>query len=86
MRFYGLIEESPHERPDGGRAGIWRLTDLGVAFVEGRATVPTYSILYNQELLRLEEPKISISQALGKRFRYDELMEGGSGESSESQP
>ena len=41
MRFWNLIErQEDARRDDGGRAGFYRITDLGRAFVRGRVAVP----------------------------------------------
>lgn len=74
LRYWGLIEESPVEREDGGRAGWWRVTSTGTRFVLGRSTVPKYARIYDDRLLRLDGEPIDIWDALGDKFDYDELM------------
>jgi hypothetical protein len=74
LRFWGLIEEATEKRDDGGRAGWWRVTPLGVAFVRGRERVPKYARIYDGRRLSLEGELISIFDALGERFDYRELM------------
>lgn len=76
LRYWKLVEERPGTRDDGGHAGFWRLTDLGRQFVAGQVTVPKYARVYNGKLLGLDGPQISIRDALGERFNYDELMAG----------
>ena len=77
-RHWGLIEKREETRDDGSsRAGWWRLTDLGVRFVENRAQVAKYAYLYNGICARLDEDElISVHDALADRFNYDELMRG----------
>lgn len=75
LRFWGLIEPyATNTGPDKRGGGHWRVTDAGVAFVLCRASVPSYALIYNNELLDLEGEPVMIDQALGKRFRYQELM------------
>lgn len=76
LRYWGLIEEEPGMRPDGGRAGWWRVTPLGVSFVRGRVTVPKYALIYDNRLQRLDSShgEVGIRDVLGTRFNYDELM------------
>lgn len=75
LRFWGLLERAPGDRDDGSdRVGRYRMTEIGRQFVEGRIAVPRYVYLYNQMLLRLSEEMTTIQDALGDRFRYDELM------------
>ena len=74
MRYWGLVEEQSDARPDGGRAGYWRVTRLGRLFVLARVKLPEYAQVYNGECLALAGPRIGIQQALGKGFSYAELM------------
>lgn len=72
---WGLLEEETTiVRDDGGRAGYWRITDLGIAFLRRRATVPKYVRLYDGRRLGFDGPQIGADEALGTRFRLDELM------------
>lgn len=69
-RYWGLIEES--DPP-----GHWRLTQLGRDFVANQARVPKFARIYDGRLLGLEGSEtVSIIDALGTRFNYDELMRG----------
>lgn len=74
LRFWSLIEEEPSVRPDGGRAGYWRVTTFGEAFVLGRLKVPKYARIYDDRLLGHEGEEVTIHDALGAKFFYDELM------------
>lgn len=76
-RYWGLIERDDAKREDGSdRTGWWRLTTAGLEFVSGDATVPKYARLYDGRCLGLTGDQVSIRDALGKRFKYDELMAG----------
>ncbi len=74
LRYWGLVEEERVLRPDGGRAGYWRVTELGAQFVEGKVTVPQYAEIYQTECLGLTGDQVSIQDALGDPFVYSELM------------
>jgi len=76
LRWWGLVEESEIERDDGGRAGWWRLTADGQAFVQRKLWVPSHAVVYANQLQRLEGSNIDIVQALGSQFDYRQLMEG----------
>lgn len=73
---WGLLEEREGVRDDGSsRTGFYRITDLGKSVARGEATVPKYALIYNGTLLRLDNTKsVTISDALGKKFDYAELM------------
>jgi hypothetical protein len=75
LRYWGLLEEETSiNREDGGRAGYWRVTDRGVAFIRGAAIVPRYSLVFNAECIGHDGELIDIHKALGERFHYEELM------------
>lgn len=75
LRYWGLLERATGGRDDGSdRVGRYRITELGKQFVEGKIAVPRYVYLYNQLLLRLSEEMTTIKDALGDKFKYDELM------------
>ena len=60
----------------GGRAGWWRLTEQGSAFVQGLMKVQKYAKIYDSRLLKLDGELVTIRDVLGSRFNYDELMRG----------
>lgn len=76
LKFWGLLEEKPDVREDGSpRVGYWRLTRLGRQFVERQVKVPSHIFIYNGEVLRRTvEDQITIDDALGTDFSYDEIM------------
>lgn len=76
-RYWGLLEAMEGTRPDGSsRVGWWRLTPEGVAFVRDELRVPKYARIYDGRCLSLEGDPVGIRDALGTKFRYDELMAG----------
>lgn len=74
LAYWGLLEEQKAARPDGGRAGYWRLTQRGIQFVKGQMAVSKYALVYNGNCLGFEGPPVDIRAALGKHFDYAELM------------
>lgn len=77
LRYWGIVEEEKALRPDGGRAGWWRVTHpSGLLFVQGLASVPAHALIYDSHLLKLDETdgRLTISEALGDKFNYRELM------------
>lgn len=73
-RYWGLVEEATEKRDDGGRAGYWRLTDIGRKFVENRWVVKRHALVFDSRCLGFEGDHISITDALGDKFDYQELM------------
>jgi hypothetical protein len=76
LRYWGLLEEEPARKPDGGRSGFWRVTELGGQFVTGAVTAPKYAYVYDARVLRFDGDRVSVQDALGKNFDYREMMEG----------
>lgn len=76
LAYWGLIQEEAHGRPDGGRAGYWRVTTLGHDWLRGHATVPKYALIYNAECLGLEGDQVTAEQCVGNKFDLRELMDG----------
>ena len=75
LRYWGLVEEQVEvQRDDGGRVGYWRLTASGTRWVTGQSTVPKFCTVYNNTVLATYGAQITISDALGDRFNYSELM------------
>jgi len=70
---WNLIESCPVCLRASGR---WRPTQLGRDFVAGRATVPRSIYAYNKTCLGLDITKgfITVRDALGSKFNYEELM------------
>lgn len=75
-QHWGLITEERVSRPDGGRAGYWKLTTAGAAFVEGRSRVLKYARLYNGRCLSLAGDPVGVREVLGSKFDYAALMGG----------
>lgn len=76
LRYWGLTEEASEPRPDGGRAGWWRVTEEGERYVNSLLRMPKYAQVYDGRCLGLEGEPVSIREALGSKFNYDELMLG----------
>lgn len=79
LLYWNLLEERPLTRPDGnGRAGYYRLTSTGKWFVDGSVRVPKVAVVYNGQCLRLDDSEgyITIHDALGKKFNWNNLMKG----------
>lgn len=86
-KFWGLLERSGEKMLTGQRSpagrknsrGEWRLPDMGCAFVEGKITVPASILVYNDTCYGMSDEQVTIHQALGDKFDYDELMDHAEG-------
>lgn len=76
MSYWNLVEEEPVVREDGGRAGWWRITVLGVDWLHSRTAVPTYARIYDGRLLALTGEPCWVADAVREKFDLTELMRG----------
>lgn len=77
MAWWKLIEEENVVRPDGGRAGWWRVTEVGEKWLTEQIGIPKYAKVYDGRCLGYDRSEYqTIRDALGTRFNYDELMAG----------
>jgi hypothetical protein len=75
LRFWGLIESKGEQRRDGSpHAGFWKMLPKGHEFVRNQIRVPMRVALYNDEFMGESDETISIVEALGEHFDYQELM------------
>lgn len=74
--YWGLVEEKPKDEDDTSKrtSGYWALTLEGRLFVENQTTVLSHVKIYDGRLMGFTGKKISIKEALGKDFNYEELM------------
>jgi len=77
LPYWGLIECRVNDDPSKKSSGYWRVTDRGRGFLACQITVPKTAVVYNNRLERLEGVLITIQEALGKKFSYEELMQAG---------
>jgi hypothetical protein len=72
LLYWGLAERHGKERDRK-----YRITTLGVSFVNGARKVPSHVYVFDGECIGHTDELVDIGQALGTKFDYDELMRGG---------
>jgi len=74
MKHFGLI--TPRVAENGKKdSGVWMITQVGLRFVTQKGyTIPKHVFLYNNKRQGTSDEKITIQEALGEKFDYDELM------------
>lgn len=76
LAHWELVQEAIEPRPDGGRAGYWRVTQKGEDFITKGLRVPKYAELYNGRCLRLDDSElVDIRDCLDQKFDLAELMQ-----------
>jgi hypothetical protein len=68
LAFWGLVELDPKVR------GLRRVTQHGESWLRGQTRVPKYAYAYDGACLAHAGEEITVKDALGKKFDYDELM------------
>lgn len=75
LRHWGLIEKKDGEKEDGNpNNGYYRITRRGILFAEKMISVPRYCFIYNDTVSEFSSEQTNITQALGDKFNYSELM------------
>lgn len=75
LRHYRLIEPLKEDREDGSaRNGKYKITGAGIMFCEAKTTVQSKFLIFNNQCEGFAGNEITITEALGKRFNYSELM------------
>jgi hypothetical protein len=75
FRFWGLIEKPSEQVDDGNpRVGTWRLTSKGETWVRNQSFIASHALIYDNRCLGLAGEHVRITDVLGKKFNYRELM------------
>ena len=76
LRHWGVLALQENKDRTKRESGRFRVTDLGRKFVEGVVTVPAACYQYNDEVQKFTDKRVTIYQALGTKFSYEDLMSG----------
>lgn len=76
LAYWGLLEEERTLRDDGGRAGYWRITPRGEAFLKGDLSVPKYALVYNGQCVGHEGERVTAEDCLDHQFDLAQLLAG----------
>ena len=75
LKHWGLIESKPgNDDPKKRANGFWRITDKGISFVLGGLALPKYAYVYNNQAIKFSDELVTVREALGKKFDYQELI------------
>jgi hypothetical protein len=84
LHLWGLVKGFDSETKLAS-SGLWKPTPLGVAFAENRARVQRYVYVYNNEVRGFDGDEISIIDALGEKYNYQNIMANYNGTDSNEQ-
>jgi len=74
LKHFGLIKDQENEDTEKRKSGFWCITKKGAAFVLNEIKIPSHVHLYNNVLVGFSETTINITEALGNKFNYKELL------------
>jgi len=69
-----LIEKSDDTNRGNAPCGLYRPTLTGIEFAYMRRREPSHAHLLNNKRIGMSDKKIYITEALGKKFDYTDLM------------
>ena len=75
-KYFGLIVAMPHEEGRIKSTGFWKLTQDGIDYVRGFLSIPEYCIVFDDRIIEFSHNKVFITDAIGLKFDYQELMSG----------
>jgi len=74
---WGLATTKPNEDDSSKReSGLWQTTKKGRFFLQKRVLVPSHVFMYNNSIVGWSAKRVGVIEALGKKFNYQELMNG----------
>lgn len=74
LEYWKLIEPELNTDEEKRTSGFWKITRLGIDFVEGNESVLSHAKIFNNKGYGLTGELIDVRTALGKKFDYTELM------------
>ena len=75
LRYWNLLEKKPEDKDQDKKSnGYWRITQRGRQFVMGNRKELSHILLYNGGFYGLAGELVNITDVLGDKFSYKELM------------
>jgi hypothetical protein len=72
---YSYLEKWKFIESDPNNNGYWRITSKGKSFVKDQICVSTYCLVYGGTVYEWSTDMITMSEALTKRFKLEEVMQ-----------
>jgi hypothetical protein len=74
LAHWNLAKAKPNNDKAKKASGLWKPTPYGMSFARGLGRVPSHVHLYDNKVLGFSGDEISVVEALGSKFDYEELM------------
>jgi hypothetical protein len=80
LRHHNIIEEAKanNDNTNEGQkknSGMWKLTDKGIQYCEGKVKIPKYILTYNRQFIGTDGELMGVEEFLKEPFHYKETME-----------
>jgi len=76
LRWWELVERAHSTDEKKKHSGLWRPTELGRSFAEGKIAIPKTVYTYAGEREKYGEATVFIRECFGSHFSYQEVMLG----------
>jgi hypothetical protein len=77
LKHWNLIYGKEENREDSSpRNGYYMISGRGIRFLRNQLSVPSHIFLYNNEVKDVSETLVSVTDCLGAKFNYHEMMGG----------
>ena len=77
LKYWGLVATMPVDKGSKVKSsGLWQVTDKGRAFAHQQLTVHKYVHVYNDTALGLDGDQVYITDCLGDKYDYQQIMGG----------
>jgi len=76
IKEWDLADWKPTDTTQKRTSGYWKITPLGREFVERKVRLPSHCWTFYHYSKLDKEKYVDIVQALGRKFNYENLMEG----------
>lgn len=74
LRYWGLIERKQSDDEKKKNSGLWKITPLGIDFINHGTEIKKYVLIYDDRVQGFEGAYVNIDQCLAGKFNYKELM------------
>ena len=75
LAHWGILEQKPSDDPKKKDSGIWRATIEGRGFAMNIRKARSHVYLYDNKVLNFTDELVTVIDALGEEFDYEELMQ-----------
>jgi len=73
LKHWGLVEEKINVDTGRRSSGMWKITEEGIEFAQGKSKVARQVFLYNGQVTGRSFEDTTIFEALGDKFNFSEL-------------